>query len=309
MPNALERLTARVHQLESEVVPVFRGGLLTPSRFGLYCESFGAVMPDLSLAALQDTLRDQVGRTVSEEDVRLHAWRVAGNYDSICDGVAAYPFAGTFESNERIVFQIADMGWRRRGRRPRDESEKATAGQGGMIWRNGWSVRLFAMTGSAAGVTLRAFWSDDLIRSWRQEFGFHRWNNLMKRVQPLRTQRPLLDSREIYRMRIRGTVDMEKSKSPSVVFAAVDAYEPVTKWNRAIMDLRRRETYRCPLNYDPAEVDCFRCHAGLDTCRAACHSRGYVTQPCVHCQRDNALADPKDPEGRCLRCVSQLEAI
>ncbi len=153
-------------------------------------------------------------------------------------------------------------------------------------------VSLRILTGSAAGLHCRKFWSSAMFRFASRSVGFSApWGS-----------RPFHDPREFFGLRLAGYLDPTLARDDRPGFHKLDVPSGMQSENKMLIDKRKRITFRCPRNF-PQEASCYLCPVGKDSCAAATHAKSYRRQHCAVCNTE-ALNDPA-PGGGCLNCREQ----
>lgn len=225
------------------------------------------------------------GQLVTAPAAVALAWRLAANVDRLKQGRGVIPRAWEAEphwsglqvlSVRPVVLYPDDKAKRQRGA----------------------YLRFQALTGLAAGLAFRRFWSIDLIRYVVTEAGF---------PKPWKEQ-AYDDERQLAGFRLAAYLEPGRAREGQPGFKHMNFPPVFLRWNKALHASRIREAAPCPRRL-PLEVSCHTCPAGQDECAAACHEFTYRVAPCPRCGKD-AYFDP-DPEAFnvdvCVACARKID--
>jgi hypothetical protein len=175
----------------------------------------------------------------------------------------------------------------------------------GWVRRYGVEVKLRILAGSPAGLSTIKFWSSEYCEMIKAAFGFDKYNRERHRTfVSTRLDYPLLDSREFFGLLIVGLIDPEQCKPPDEIgFSEFSHTATTKKINKALMRLRLRDDYDCPLGYTSEQLECHDCSLGRNECPASCHSSSFKLGYCPKCKREDVWLDPEDDEV-CIACAA-----
>lgn len=213
------------------------------------------------------------------------AWRLAANVDRLKQGRPVTPRAWESEPHWAVLQALAV---RPVVLYPEDKARR----------QRGAYMRFQALTGLAAGIAFRRFWSIDLIRYFATAAGFPKpWK-----------ENAFDDERQLAGFRLVAYLEPERARDGQPGFKHLAVPPAFERWNRGVIAARVREKNPCPRRL-PLEVACHTCPAGQDECHAACHPVTYRPGECPRCQK-RAYFDP-DPEAFnadvCVGCGRKID--
>lgn len=260
------------------------------------------VCPAGDLAAFVNTARSLAGRELTSEAAEEFAWRVAGNLHRLRRGLPVPPWDGQVEP-EWVPMEIVSVLKRRRVFKAKKPEHAAKAGEDGLVRQRGVRIVARVLAGLSAGVYYRRFWSNEYCELVKRALGFDRWDRAKySRVVSRRHARPYSDPRQFFGMRLYGLVRPELCRPGELYCDPLKATAPGVAHNRALTSLRLREGYDCPLGYELDVVECHLCHAGVQSCKAACHPFDFVQGACPRCKNEPVWLDPEAGQETCVDC-------
>lgn len=243
--------------------------------------------------SVEESVEDLLGTRATGDVLRQTAWRLAGNLESLRNGVAvrvwqyqAYP--------EWVPAQIVRVRFIRGGRRGTELGHE-------------FSFRILA--GSPAGVLTTQWWSrrkTAFLARYRNErmqgFAFLRMSYGETDDSPAFLYR---DPRQLAQLRCLLFLERQLSDTQPG-FRELGFSSSLHDWNRSIHERRARrlpETL-CPFQL-PKEYACHVCPFGWDQCRAAVHALTFEYRQCAECGDAEAAFNPEDGSKYCITCCEQ----
>ena len=284
-PMNVSRVLERRDKL-AEYLVGFQGRRPTGDEFhGLVQVLVGKLPPGCREQAVSASAGHLAGQLVTAPAAVTLAWRLAANVDRLKQGRAIIPRAWDSEAHWSAL-QV--VGVRPIVLYPEDKARR----------QRGAYVRFLALTGQAAGLAFRRFWSIDLVRYFSTVAGFPKpWKD-----------NAYEDERQIAGFRLAGYLEPERARDGMPGFKHLSVPAAFERWNKAVIAMRVRDTNPCPRSL-PLAVACHTCPAGLDECDAACHPVSYRVGTCPRCHQE-AYFDP-DPEAFnqdvCATCGRKID--
>lgn len=195
---------------------------------------------------LHDSLQHLVGQTLTEQILADTAWRLAGNWRRMQQGIAALPWT-VQQGQEWVPVHVTAMQMLER--RPTDRDQRLA-----------FSLQVLAGSPCPRLIT----------KSWSYKFCFMLGRRLGYTSR--RGHRPMLDPAEIVNLRMLVLLDPEYCRDGQPGFDKIHCGGSLLKWNKRVIGKRHRivdnKPWPCPQGF---RWRCFQCHVGFDQCEAATH--------------------------------------
>lgn len=144
------------------------------------------------------------------------------------------------------------------------------------------------LTGSAAAVTVKKFWSRRFCQFLSRKVGFTYDNKAL----------PFRRLTELVGLRLMFLLESAKSLE-SVYFDKVDVTSGLLTYNRRLLKARNRIKFECPHKY---RHPCVLCPIGYDRCSLAVHSSTYVRRVCEGCKQEGWFEPTSSVSDGCVEC-------
>lgn len=214
-------------------------------------------------------------RTLSVDDARRLAWRLAANKPQIRRGISVSDATATSHLGPCIV-RIVSV--RPGYRKFRDGTSKYGA-----------TSTLEVQTGPGAGRTMAKFWSFGMCSRLARKGGL--WPRKV----------PLADVRTLYGGYFLVRLNPALGRDGQLAFDTIADMPSLKSRNLKLRAQRERKGFKCPLNQTVDKLPCYRCPVGEDKCPAAVHERTYQLRMCVQCNAQSFHEGPTSV--RCIPCT------
>lgn len=267
----LARLLKLRRDLSDWVAPRFACVPLTRDTLDSLVDELAQRLPRVARRTLFDATDWLLGTTQTEVQLRLHCWRLAGNYPQLRAGIVVLPWRapGVLEWCPVQVARVAPAP-------PRNGQSR-------------YRLDCRILAGRPAGLMVSHSFSLSHLYLVAETIGFTK----------LKGPRPLESPWQFVNMRFWALLDPQLSRDEQPGFSTTRGTASLLAFNRPILDIRFRDSAEgCQHKY---EHPCHRCHVGYEHCAAATHRAGYEQIMCPTCHQPR-WRDPDDPGEQCIAC-------
>lgn len=250
----------------------YLGHKLTEGQYESFKHTLIEALPQgIPVTAIENSIKNLAGKTLSDKDLLNFCWRIAANMDSLWNSQPVLEW----------VYQ-KDFEWV-----PVEIAEIYVVKFNGKIKNQ---LIFQSLAGSIAPKTLIQYWSFEktsYLATFRDDknngFGFSR-SRLNKRGD--QTGRNLfLDYRQYGGLRCFLLIDPYKSKIQNAPVAIEVGHNgATTSYNTNLIVKRNRLINPCLKGYGH-DIECFHCPYGSDKCEIATHPRTYSMIKCKDCNK------------------------
>jgi hypothetical protein len=263
-----QRLKARRDKIFFNGLRAYTDAKLSGDTVNDVCNDVAACLPDsVSRSALFESIRVLAGTTLTQQNAKTLAWRLAGNIDKLIDGKPAFPWTQQLE-DEIVPVCVEDI-------KPTHRRKIS-----------GYSFKCRALAGSPCPMSFTEFVSAASCRAISRTLGFSApWG-------PYPYSTPL----QFVNLLFFAHIEAARSRNvPS--FMRVTASSSMVAVNREKIEVRCRAK-PCP---DGFEHPCASCWAGYDQCPYGVHPQTYIVQHCNTCNSDGFF-NPGESNIACQQC-------
>lgn len=201
------------------------------------------VLNGVKKPVVADSLSEYAGRTLDEYELKIAAWRIAGNVSRMKEGKSINSITYKYEQ-EWVPVQILS-------------AHKSYSRKQDTLFR----FRILAGVGCPS--KMRKQFSRDFCRFLARRIGF----------TSRRGSRVFSHPYELVNLRLWVFLDPTASNlRGQPQFSSITMSSGTLQWNREILRMRFRQDWSCPFDYTHP---CFRCHVGYIDCPAGTHRRTY----------------------------------
>jgi len=251
------------------------GGLeLSGETFSKFIDTILQFMPpNVDRKTINLSVLENVGKSLTKEEMFNLSWRLAGNLDSLNTGIAVPSWINQI-TDEWVPVQIINS-----------EPYRNRYNDKGHLF----DFRI--MAGTSCPQIITKFWSNRFCHYIAKQLGFTNSYGEM----------PLLDGSEFVSMRLQVLIEAERSYEYPV-FDKVHTTQSCINWNRKILKLRKRLSAPCPNDFTH---ECYRCFVGYSDCPAGTHSETYEKKYCTSCNQ-MAYTDTMKDTAICINCANKF---
>lgn len=232
---------------------------------------------------VETSVRHMAGVHVDRSTLHKACWRIAGNTKRLKQRRPVPPWH-VQRLPEWVPAQIVSC------RRQKNSKDKI----GGMF-----GFRILAGTSCPSFVF--KWWSVTYCRFISNELGFTR----QRGRRP--SKYPYTDPEQFVNLRLYLKIDPDEcDKEPG--FSEIAFNDSMKEWNDVTRKCRQRTQpgFECAMGVqDAAQLPCWKCPIGYQTCRAGTHRLDWEQRHCAHCGEDDAWFDPDAQGDFCVECYAK----
>lgn len=247
---------------------------LSVSELALLVRTTHQVWPRISQDTWFESLRFLVNQTLTAEQLKGLAWRIAANLPVMLAGKPMPLQTFVASDDQHCIAQVLTgqmVGHPRTG-------------------KPGVMFEILVLTGWAAALTLAQFLPLAVLRALSQRIGFSSpWGN-----------RPYTSWAELVGLRVAAQLQYNRMED-GLALGEFAEHGPTTKWNTEhVLDLRfRLKGKKCPNEF---RHPCRNCVIGYDQCPAGTHPLTYEIGTCMVCA-SGTIMDPYRSKTICIHCL------
>ncbi len=244
--------------------------------FDLFVQDLLSIFPkDIRYDVVYASVMSLVGQSLTIDLLKQTIWRLAGNIDKLKQGKVV-PQWSRQTNLEWVLVKLVRA--------------KISRNQYGRV---GFLYDYRVITGSAAGLRFKLFWSLRFIRFIAKSLGFsksRKSKNLFK------------DGTELVGMYVCFLFDPKLSTEDSPKHYHFHVSSACKTANKKLLKKRYRLSMPCPEGFSLTEMPCFKCFAGYDRCPAGCHPKTFTVKACPRCMTTEPWFDSADNSAICISC-------
>tara|TARA_B100000745_G_scaffold274947_2_gene204172 strand:- start:1079 stop:2002 length:924 start_codon:yes stop_codon:yes gene_type:complete len=279
----------RRDQLMKALVSRYAGVTLEGATFGVFVTD---VCEELPIAcrteAVAQSLFEYVGSSPTSKDLFHTFWRLSANVKSLCAGDVVHPW-NEQRNKEWVPVQVLDAQIHR--------ALKTLV----------YGVTVQVLSGSACPLRMHQDWSTKKVFYLAQHRDDQGHGFMFSRRRGVRQEPkyPFENAKQLCGLRFLALLEPALSED-GPDFREIRFTSSISSYNRELIKRRARleEPFACPKNF-PNTVKCYNCYFGRDNCPMACHTKTYVLETCVSCEKE-AYFDPQDVISMyCVNCTAK----